>query len=78
MYCNRFKRSCQCAPKPQLCGLKRARTIYSFFPSITFFLQHNCINKDPYGNRAKRQQEIGLLALFFWGNFFQNIVEESL
>lgn len=66
MYCSRYKRKCQCTPRPRMNRAYGAEGVYPFFQFASFFLQHSRIKAYLFQNRAKRQKHIGLLALFFW------------
>lgn len=84
MYCDRLKRKCQCTPRPRSCWSKGAEILYPFESSKSGFLQDSCTSvyqsnlKYLLQNRAKRQEKLGLLALFFWSLKSNNITKEII
>lgn len=84
MYCNRLKRQCQCTPGPRSRWSKGAGILQPFNASLLDFLQNSCTLvyqsnlKYLLQNRAKRQEKLGLLALFFWLLKSNNMIKEII
>lgn len=78
MCCSRYKRICMCTPRPRSCRFKGAGRVYPFFQLVLSFLQYSCIQVCLFQNRAKRQNHIGLLALFFGLVKSHNMIKELL
>jgi hypothetical protein len=77
MYCNRFKRKCQCTPRPRSNGSKGAEAVYPFYP-VSSILQNCCIKIDLFQTRSKGQKKLGLLDLVFFGFSRILLVKETL
>ncbi|GEM_PF-5449503 len=76
MCCNRYKRIRQCTPRLFCDSCKGADMAH--LKKFIDLLQLSCTRLYLLHNRAKRQEKLGLLALFFCPLFSQNINKEIL
>ncbi len=77
MYCNRFKRKCQCTPEPRRSRLKGAGIVYPFYQFLSD-LQNSCTKIYLFQTRSKGQKKLGLLGLVFFMFITHTINKESL
>ena len=78
MCCSRYKRRRQCTPRLSYDSCKGANAVRLFKKFASPFLQTSCVKLYLFINRAKRQKNLGLLALFFLWYFPQNMNKELL
>ena len=65
MCCSRYKRRRQCTPRLSYDSCKGADVAHILKASLADLLQLSCAGLYLFTNRAKRQEKLGLLALFF-------------
>ena len=78
MCCSRYKRRRQCTPRLSYDSCKGVNVMCLFEKFASLFLQTSCVKLYLFINRAKRQEKLGLLALFLLWFPTQNMNKELL